>query len=231
MLPPVPASWRAALQPVLDGPTGRSLAALLEREDGPVYPPIERVFRALELTPLDEVRVVILGQDPYHGPGQATGLAFAVPPGAKLPPSLRNIHRELADDLGIAAPPTGELSGWARQGVLLLNTALTVRGGAAGSHAGAGWEAVTDAAVAAVAARTEPSVFMLWGSHAQAKTERVVGLDENGPHLLLRSPHPSPLSAYRGFFGSRPFSRANTFLQAHGRQPIDWSEAEDFGPR
>ena len=231
MLPPVSASWRAALQPVLDGPTGRSLAALLEREDGPVYPPIERVFRALELTPLDEVRVVILGQDPYHGPGQATGLAFAVPPGAKLPPSLRNIYRELADDLGIAPPPTGDLSGWARQGVLLLNAALTVRGGAAGSHAGAGWEAVTDAAVAAVAARTKPSVFMLWGSHAQTKADRVVGLDENGPHLLLRSPHPSPLSAYRGFFGSQPFSRANAFLQAHGRPSVDWSEAEDFGPR
>ena len=170
--------------------------------------------------------MVILGQDPYHGPGQAHGLAFSVPEGVKPPPSLHNIFRELAFDCGIAAPAGGNLAPWARQGVLLLNNALTVEAGRAGSHAGRGWEALTDAAVAAVAARAAPSVFILWGSHAQGKAARVPelrGEEAGGRHLLIRSPHPSPLSAHRGFFGSRPFSRANAFLAEHGRGTIDWS--------
>jgi len=226
MLPTVPASWRPALQAVLDGGIGQALATLLAGEEGPIYPPLPQVFRALELTPLASVKVVILGQDPYHGRGQATGLAFAVPPGERVPPSLRNIHRELADDCEIALPSTGDLAGWARQGVLLLNTVLTVRGGSAGSHAGAGWEAVTDAVVSAVAEREDPAVFILWGAHAQTKAARIAALRNGGLHLLINSPHPSPLSAYRGFFGSRPFSQANAFLKMHGRPAIDWSLTE-----
>ena len=188
-----------------------------------VYPPRDCRFRALELTPLESVRVVILGQDPYHGAGQAMGLCFAVPDGERVPPSLANIYKELASDLGVAPPAHGNLSGWARQGVLLLNTSLTVEHGKAGSHAGRGWEAVTDACVAAVAEREEPSVFILWGSHAQAKAARIPALQGESRHLIIRSPHPSPLSAYRGFFGSRPFSRANAFLEAHGRGRIEWN--------
>ena len=153
--------------------------------------------------------------------GQAMGLSFAVPEGVKVPPSLANIYKELEADLGIARPAHGDLSAWARRGVLLLNNTLTVEGGKAASHAGRGWETVTDACVAAVAARAEPSVFILWGSHAQAKAKRIEGL-RAGQHCVIESPHPSPLSAYRGFFGSRPFSRANAFLTEHGRAPVDW---------
>ena len=220
----IPASWRAALAPALASPEARRLGGWLRGEEAAgktIYPPRACRWRALELTPLDGVRVVILGQDPYHGPGQATGLCFAVPDGVKPPPSLKNIHRELAEDCGCRTPPTGDLSGWARQGVLLLNTSLSVEAGRAGSHAGRGWEVITDAIVAAVAAQGEPTVFTLWGSHAQAKAHRIAAL-RDGPHLLLESPHPSPLSAYRGFFGSRPFSRANDFLEAHGRGAVDW---------
>jgi uracil-DNA glycosylase len=169
-------------------------------------------LKALELTPLDQVKVVILGQDPYHGPGQAHGLCFSVPDGVPVPPSLVNIYKELESDLGIARRPTGNLEHWARQGVLLLNNSLTVEAGRAGSHAGKGWEAITDAAVAAVAARESPSVFILWGSHARKKAANVPRLQSNGAPLVLTSPHPSPLSAYSGFFGSRPFSQANAFL-------------------
>ena len=181
----------------------------------------------MELTPLEDVKVVILGQDPYHGPGQAMGLAFGVDIGIRLPPSLKNIFKELQSDLGVPPVQCGDLSHWARQGVLLLNTSLTVEDGRAGSHSGKGWEAVTDACVAAVAARHEPSVFILWGAHAQKKAERVAGLEEGGRHCIIRSAHPSPLSAHRGFFGSRPFSKANDFLAAHGRVPIDWNLAKD----
>ena len=194
-----------------------------------VYPPRDCRFRALELTPLESVRVVILGQDPYHGPGQAMGLCFAVPEGERVPPSLANIYKELASDLGLAPPAHGDLSGWARQGVLLLNKSLTVEHGKAGSHAGRGWEAVTDACVAAVAERPEPSVFILWGSHAQTKAARIPALQGQSRHLIIRSPHPSPLSAYRGFFGSRPFSRANAFLEAHGRGRIEWNLSRRAG--
>ena len=222
----IPESWRATLGPVLAGPEARELAEWLDGEEAAgkaIYPPRDCRLKALELTPLESVRVVILGQDPYHGPGQAMGLCFAVPEGERVPPSLANIYKELASDLGLAPPTHGDLSGWARQGVLLLNTSLTVEHGKAGSHAGRGWEAVTDACVAAVAERPEPSVFILWGSHAQTKAARIPALQGESRHLIIRSPHPSPLSAYRGFFGSRPFSRANAFLEAHGRGRIEWN--------
>ena len=186
------------------------------------YPPRNRRFAALEHTPLQAVKVVILGQDPYHGPGQAHGLAFSVPEGIAIPPSLRNIYKELETDLGIAPATHGNLTRWADQGVLLLNTALTVEAGQAGSHQRCGWEEFTDAAVAAVAARPQPSVFVLWGAHARKKAAGVAGLGAGSPHLVLTSAHPSPLSAYAGFFGSKPFSRANVFLEAKGRGAIDW---------
>ena len=221
----VPASWAKVLDPVLSQPAARKLGGWLRAEEEAgkaIYPPRGTRLRALELTPLDEVKVVILGQDPYHGPGQAHGLCFSVQDGVALPPSLKNIYAELADDLGIAPAAGGNLESWARQGVLLLNNTLTVENGKAGSHAGKGWEAITDACVAAVAEREEPCVFILWGSHAQGKAARIPALSEGGPHLLIKSPHPSPLSAYRGFFGSKPFSRANAFLEEHGRGAVDW---------
>ena len=219
------AGWQAALNPVLGSVEARRLGGWLRAEEDAgraIYPPPGQRFRALELTPLDAVKAVILGQDPYHGPGQAHGLAFSAPAGVKMPPSLRNIYRELADDCGIVRAG-GDLTGWARQGVLLLNTTLTVEQARAGSHGGKGWEAITDAIVSAVAARPDPTVFILWGSHAQAKAARVMALADAGRHLILRAPHPSPLSAYRGFFGSKPFSRANAFLTRHGREAIDWA--------
>ena len=221
----VPDSWKAALAPALSREVGRSLEDFLSAQEAAgkaIYPPRGSRLKALELTPLEKVKVVILGQDPYHGPGQAMGLAFSVPQGVKLPPSLRNIYKELASDLGQAMPAHGDLTKWAQEGVLLLNTTLTVEEGKAGSHAGRGWDAVTDACIAAVAAREDPAVFILWGSHAQAKAKRIPAL-QSGRHLVIESPHPSPLSAYRGFFGSRPFSRANEFLQASGLGPVDWT--------
>ena len=224
-LSPLPASWRVALDPVLATPRMRALGGFLSGEEAAgktIYPPRGSRLAALERTPLDAVRVVILGQDPYHGPGQAHGLAFSVPEGVAIPPSLRNIYKELESDLGIAPAAHGNLSHWAEQGVLLLNTVLTVEAGKAGSHQQRGWEEFTDAAVAAVAAREVPSVFVLWGSHAQKKAARVAGLGPDSPHLVLRSVHPSPLSAYAGFFGSKPFSQANAFLEANGRGAIDW---------
>ena len=222
----VPASWRAALAPVLESPEARRLGGWLAREEANgkvVYPPRGQRLRALELTPLDEVKVVILGQDPYHGSGQAHGLCFSVPEGVQTPPSLVNIYKELESDLGVARRGSGgNLEHWARQGVLLLNTCLTVEAGRAGSHAGKVWEAITDAAVAAVAQREEPSVFILWGSHARNKAAKVPDLGPGTRQLVLTSPHPSPLSAHSGFFGSKPFSKANAFLEAHGRGAIDW---------
>lgn len=221
----IPESWRPVLEPVLATAQARQLLAWLRAEEAAgrtIYPPRGCRLRALDLTPLDRVKVVLLGQDPYHGPGQAMGLCFAVPRGVRPPPSLANIYRELESDCGIARPLHGDLGGWARQGVLLLNTSLTVEAGKAGSHSGKGWEAMTDACVAAVAARDKPAVFILWGSHAKAKAARIPQL-ANGPHCLIESPHPSPLSAHRGFFGSCPFTRANAFLEAHGLGAIDWS--------
>ena len=221
----LPESWRPALEPVLARPESRRLGGWLRAEEDAgkaIFPPRGARLRALELTPLEAVKVVILGQDPYHGPGQAHGLCFSVPEGVRVPPSLVNIYKELASDLGIPPRPHGNLENWARQGVLLLNACLTVEAGQAGSHAGRGWEAITDAAVAAVAAREEPSVFILWGNHARKKALNVPGLVQNDRHLVLASPHPSPLSAHSGFFGSRPFSKANAFLEANGRGQVDW---------
>jgi uracil-DNA glycosylase len=222
----LPESWRPALEPVLDTPDARRLGGWLRAEEAAgrqVYPPRGERLAALALTSLDAVRVVILGQDPYHGPGQAHGLAFSVREGVRVPPSLVNIFKELVSDLGLPRPAHGDLSAWARQGVLLLNNTLTVEAGKAGSHAGRGWDTLTDAAVAAVAERGEPTVFILWGSHARKKAGRIGALGRSADHLVIESPHPSPLSAYSGFFGSRPFSRANAFLEERGRDPIDWS--------
>jgi len=221
----VPESWRAALEPVLATPEARRLGGFLRAEEAAgkrIYPPAGMRLAALELTPLDKVKVVILGQDPYHGPGQAHGLSFSVQPGVKVPPSLANIYKEIEADLGLPRPAHGHLEGWARQGVLLLNNALTVEDGRAGSHAGKGWEAITDAAVAAVAAKADPCVFLLWGSHARKKAQAVPGLMDSH-HLVLTAPHPSPLSAHSGFLGCRHFSKANAFLDSNGRSAIDWS--------
>jgi uracil-DNA glycosylase len=220
----IPPSWREALAPVLATREARQLGGWLKAEEAAgrrIYPPRGYRLRAFDLTPLDEVRVVILGQDPYHGAGQAHGLAFSVPDGVRTPPSLLNIYKELAADCGIRPPQNGNLEHWARQGVLLLNNSLTVQEGQAGSHQNKGWEAITDAAVAAVAVRPEPCVFMLWGSHAKKKAMRVPGLS-GSHHLVLTAPHPSPLSAHAGFFGCRHFSRANAFLKEQGRGTIDW---------
>lgn len=221
----VPPSWRVALDPVLAAPEARRLGGWLKAEEAAgktIYPPRGQRLRALELTPLEEVKVVILGQDPYHGPGQAHGLCFSVPEGVQVPPSLANIYKELRDDCGVAIPPHGNLEHWAKQGVLLLNNALTVQAAQAGSHQNKGWEAITDAAVAAVAQRPEPTVFILWGSHARKKAERIPELRGNPRHLVLASAHPSPLSAHGGFFGSKPFSKANAFLASRGRGKIAW---------
>lgn len=221
----LPESWRPVLEPVLASPEARRLGGWLKAEEAAgkqVYPPRGLRLAALALTPLEEVRCVILGQDPYHGPGQAHGLAFSVQAGVKPPPSLVNIYKELESDLGLPRAATGDLTPWARQGVLLLNNTLTVEGGQAGSHAGRGWDAITDACVAAVAARAEPTVFILWGSHARKKASRVPALARNSYHLIVASAHPSPLSAHNGFFGSRPFSQTNSFLERAGRGSIDW---------
>jgi len=222
----LPPRWEPALASVLATREARKLGGLLRAEEKSgkvIYPPRGTRLRALELTALADVKVVILGQDPYHGPDQAHGLAFSVQQGVKVPPSLLNIYKELESDLGLARPAHGNLENWARQGVLLLNNALTVEAGRAGSHQKIGWEAITDAAVAAVAEKQEPCAFLLWGNHARQKAGRVPGLDGGGRHLVLTAPHPSPLSAHSGFFGCKHFSQANAFLKAHGRGGIDWS--------
>ena len=183
-----------------------------------VYPPADDIFNAFHRTPLSKVKVVILGQDPYHEPGQAHGLSFSVKPGIQIPPSLVNIYQELHDDLGCYIPDNGCLTKWAKQGVLLLNSVLTVRAHQAFSHAGFGWQTFTDAAIRAVNEQNRPIAFILWGRSAQDKSSML----NNPKHLVLKSPHPSPLSAYRGFFGSRPFSKVNHFLEENGVEPIDW---------
>ena len=221
----LPPSWRAALTPVLASAGAQRLGEFLTAQEAAgkvIYPPQGQRLAALELTALEAVKVVILGQDPYHGPGQAHGLAFSVPQGVRVPPSLANIYKELASDLALPIPAHGNLTQWAKQGVLLLNNALSVEAGRAGSHAGQGWEAITDAAVAAVAAQGCPCVFMLWGNHARQKAARVAALGPGSHHLVLAAPHPSPLSAYAGWFGSRHFSQANAFLAGHGRGAVDW---------
>jgi uracil-DNA glycosylase len=213
--------WNPLLRGELDKPYWNELQAFVraERERATVYPPHDEVFAALHLTPFAIARVVILGQDPYHGPDQAHGLCFSVREGVAHPPSLHNIFVELQSDLGVEPPRDGTLSGWARQGVLLLNTSLTVRAGSAASHAGKGWETFTDEVIRAVAAKHEHVVFILWGSHARKKQ----ALLDASRHTIVESAHPSPLSARNGFFGSRPFSRTNDALLAHEQEPIDWS--------
>ncbi len=195
-------------------------AVKAERQSGQVvYPPANEVFNAFKATEFGQVKVVILGQDPYHGAGQAHGLAFSVRPEVQVPPSLLNIYKELADDIaGFRIPAHGYLQSWAEQGVLLLNTVLTVRAGQAHSHASLGWERFTDCVIAQLNQGREHIVFMLWGSHAQKKGAFI----DRNRHLVLTAPHPSPLSAYRGFFGCKHFSQANTYLQAQGEAPIDW---------
>lgn len=189
-----------------------------ERRRGTVYPPPDEVFAALHLTPYADVKVMILGQDPYHGAGQAHGLCFSVRRDVRIPPSLANIHRELRDDLGVPIPDHGNLEPWARQGVLLLNTTLTVRAGQAGSHQKQGWEQFTDRVITVVNDKPDPVVFVLWGSAARRKRELI----DTDRHTVIESAHPSPLSAHNGFFGTRPFSRANEALVAAGREPVDW---------
>lgn len=209
------------LRAELDKPYWAELQTFVaaERARATVYPPAPEVFRALHLTPYADTKVVILGQDPYHGPNQAHGLCFSVRRGVPPPPSLVNIRKELKSDLGIDAPPHGNLEAWATQGVLLLNASLTVRAGQAGSHAGKGWETFTDAVLRAVDDKPETVVFILWGSFARKKK----ALIDVGRHVVIESAHPSPLSAHSGFFGSRPFSRANAALVKAGRDPVDWS--------
>jgi len=214
-------SWKVLLQPEFERDYMRQLRAFLlqEKQAGKqVYPAGRDMFNALNSTPFDSVRVVILGQDPYHGPGQAHGLCFSVQPGIEIPPSLRNIYKELASDLGIAPARHGCLQSWASQGVLLLNAVLTVEAGRAASHQGRGWEQFTDRIIALLNERRQHLVFMLWGSHAQRKGQFI----DRSRHLVLESPHPSPLSASRGFLGNRHFSRANQYLLAHGREAVDW---------
>ncbi len=189
-----------------------------ERRSHPVYPPADEVFAALHSTPYADVKAMILGQDPYHGPGQAHGLCFSVRRGVRVPPSLMNIHKELHADLDLPIPDHGNLEAWAGRGVLLLNTTLTVRGGAAGSHQKHGWETFTDRVIEVVAAKDDPVVFILWGASARRKRSLI----DTTRHAIIESAHPSPLSAHNGFFGSRPFSRANAALAAAGRNPVDW---------
>lgn len=212
--------WDGLLADELKKPYFQNILAFLNKEyrRTQCYPPPQQVFRALRATPYGKVRAVILGQDPYHGPGQAHGLCFSVNAGVPLPPSLENIFAELHADLGCPAPQSGDLSGWAEQGVLLLNTILTVQRGRPMSHAGIGWQTFTDRVIELLNAREKPIVFLLWGSPARAKKTLLT----NPAHLILEAPHPSPLSAGRGFFGCRHFSKANAFLQAHGETPIDW---------
>lgn len=215
-------SWKARLAEALSSPQMQVLRAFLlqQREKGVrIFPPGGRIFAALDTTPFEDVKVVILGQDPYHGPGQAHGLSFSVPPGVAVPPSLVNIFAEIKRDLGHEPPGHGCLQAWAERGVLLLNAVLTVEAGRAGSHQGKGWEAFTDAVIHCLSSEREGLVFMLWGSYAQAKG-RVI---DRNRHAILKAPHPSPLSAYRGFIGCGHFSAANRYLQGAGAMPIDWS--------
>jgi len=212
--------WNPVLSGEMDQPYWAELQAFVaeERARHAVYPPPEAVFAALHLTPYAEVKALILGQDPYHGRGQAHGLCFSVRPGVAIPPSLRNVYAELQSDLGIPPAPHGCLEHWAHQGVLLLNATLTVRAGRAASHQGRGWERFTDAVIRAVNDKPERVVFILWGASARAKRGHV----DTSRHVVIESAHPSPLSAGNGFFGSRPFSRTNAALVAAGREPIDW---------
>ncbi len=219
-------SWQNALFEELQKPYLTTLAAFLKQErasGAPIYPPESLVFNAFGQTPFDAVKVVIMGQDPYHGPGQAHGMSFSVPKGIPLPPSLQNIFKELAQDLGVKTPPHGCLLKWAKQGVLLLNATLTVRDSEPLSHHKKGWEQFTDAAIDALAKRKEPVIFVLWGKNAIEKCKNVESLAQNKQHIILTAPHPSPFSAHSGFFGCRHFSKINALLVERGAAPIDWS--------
>ena len=214
-------SWKKVLEGEFDQEYFKNLAAFVKHEyaNGMVYPPPKFIFRAFELTPFDKVKVVILGQDPYHGDGQANGLCFAVGKGIRLPPSLQNIYKEISSDTG--KPPahqSGDLEGWAKQGVLLLNATLTVKAHQPGSHQNKGWEQFTDAVVKVLSEQKENLVFILWGAYAQKKGAVI----DEGKHLVIRSAHPSPFSAANGFFGSRPFTKCDTYLVSHGEMPIIW---------
>lgn len=212
--------WLEPLSPEFRKPYYAELFKFVQSEyaSRKIFPPADDIFNAFHLTPLHEVKAVILGQDPYHNDGQAHGLCFSVKPEVEIPPSLVNIYKELQDDLGCYIPNNGYLTKWARQGVLMLNTVLTVRAHQANSHRGMGWEEFTDAAIRILNEQDRPVVFILWGSPAQRKAQML----NNPKHLILKAPHPSPLSAYRGFFGSRPFSQTNAFLEKNGVEPIDW---------
>ncbi len=215
-------AWAEALKGEFSKPYYAELykTVLQEYRTREVFPPSTDIFNAFQFTPLEEVKAVILGQDPYHERGQANGLCFSVKPGVRIPPSLVNIYQEMRDDLGCDPPENGDLTHWARQGVLLLNTVLTVRAHEANSHKGIGWETFTDAAIRVLAGLDRPLVFILWGSQARRKKEMIT----NPKHLIIESAHPSPLSAYNGFFGSRPFSRCNDYLVSCGIAPIRWEK-------
>lgn len=217
----IPPSWRSVLAAELEQPYLWNLAAFVESErrlHPPIYPPAELTFNALKHTPFESVKVVIVGQDPYHGPGQAHGLSFSVPMGIPTPPSLRNVYKELKTDIGFVEPNHGCLLSWANQGVLLLNATLSVRDGGPKSHYGRGWERFTDAIIAAIVAKKEPVVFLLWGASAKEKVPQAA----NSHHLTLTAAHPSPFSAHQGFLGCRHFSKANSFLERNGRGGINW---------
>jgi uracil-DNA glycosylase len=213
-------SWRKVLQPEFEKPYFQELIAFVRQEYATqtVYPAGNLIFHAFDAAPFDRVKVVILGQDPYHGKGQAHGLSFSVQPGVRTPPSLINIFKELEDDLGTPRPPDGNLDRWAEQGVLLLNATLTVRAATAGSHQKKGWEEFTDAVIRKISEEKEHVVFILWGAYAQKKAELI----DQRKHLVLKAAHPSPYAADKGFFGSRPFSKTNQYLQEHGEAPIQW---------
>lgn len=216
----IESSWAERLEGVFASAEWERLAEFVRREyaNELIFPPAGKIFAALDSCPFDRVKVVIIGQDPYHGVGQANGLAFSVAPGVAIPPSLQNIFKEVSADMGVPMPVDGDLTRWAEQGVLLLNSSLTVKAGKPASHAGMGWEVMTDAAIKALSDGRENLVFLLWGVHAGKKS----GLIDPSKHLILKAPHPSPLSAHRGFFGCRHFSRTNAYLQVHNISPIVW---------
>ena len=217
-------SWHDVIGDEFGKPYYLQLREFLKKEyaEREIYPPMNDIWTAFELTPYESVRVVILGQDPYHGPGQAHGLSFSVKKGIRKPPSLRNVFKELREDIGCGVPVDGTLTGWAEQGVMLLNTVLTVRSGEAHSHRGKGWETLTDEVIRKLSEREAPIVFILWGRPAQEKKKLI----DTERHAVIESPHPSPLSANRGFFGSRPFSRANAFLREWGELEVDWCRTD-----
>jgi uracil-DNA glycosylase len=220
MLPPIPSSWHEQLQDEAQKPYFKLLQQFIdqERQSHEIFPAENDTFRALELTPFNDVKVLLLGQDPYHGPGQAHGLCFSVQEGVQVPPSLRNIFKELRNDLGLAAPAHGNLASWASQGVLMLNTVLTVRRATPNSHQKRGWEIFTDTIIRQVSSKADPVVFVLWGAPAQKKIELI----DKERHVIITAAHPSPLSAGRGFFGTKPFSAINDALRVAGKAEIDW---------